>query len=218
MVFQARFGYDTSSGGSRVNLGDAKLIYAFSCVALSLIILSPTLAMIVPFPSGEQFSELWVLGPNRMAEGYPFNVSRDGSYKVYLGVGNHLGSVGYYRVIAKFRNQSEPLPNSTAGLPSPLEPIFEYNVFLRNNETWEREFSFSFEGVSFEGNVSRVSKVLVGDYAVDTNKISVWDETSNGFYYQLFFELWIYNVEAGVFQYHNRYCSIRLNMTLSSIS
>jgi hypothetical protein len=196
-----------------VNFGDVKLLYVFSCVALSLIILSPTLAAAVTFPGGEQFSELWVLGPGRMLEGYPFNVSAGEFYKVYLGVGNHMGSLGYYRVYVKFRNQSEPLPNSTAGLPSPLEPIFEYNVLLRNNETWEREFSFSFEGVSFEGNVSRVSKVLAGGYAVDVDKIAVWNATNNGFYYELFFELWIYNTTVSGFQFHNRWVGFWLNMS-----
>jgi hypothetical protein len=196
-----------------VNFGDAKLVYAFSCVVLSLIILSPTLAMVIPFPSGEQFSELWILGPERMLEGYPFNVSPDESYKVYLGVGNQMGDLGYYRVYVKFRNESEPLPNSTAGVPSSLEPVFEYDVFLRNNETWEREVSFSFEDVSFEGDVCRVSKVLIGEYAVDVSKTAVWNETSNAFYYQLFFELWLYNATVSGFQFHNRWVGLWLNMS-----
>ena len=196
-----------------MNFGDVKLVYVFSCVALSLIILSPTLGELVTFPSGEAFSELWILGPNRMAEGYPFNVSAGDSYKVYLGVANHMGDLGYYRVYVKFRNESEPLPNSTAGVPSPLEPVFEYDVFLRNNETWDRELSFSFEDVSFEGNASQVSKVLIGDYAVDVNKLAVWNETSNAFYYQLFFELWIYNGTVSGFQFHNRWVGLWLNMS-----
>jgi hypothetical protein len=124
-----------------------------------------------------------------------------------------MGDLNYYRVYVKFRNQSEPLPNSTAGLPSPLEPVFEYKVFLRDNETWEREFSFSFEGVSFEGNVSRVSKVLVGGYAVDVNKVAVWNETSNAFYYELSFELWIYNATVSGFQFYNRWVGFWLNMS-----
>lgn len=196
-----------------MNLGNAKLIYVFSCVVLSLIILLPTLAVVVTFPSGERFSELWVLGPNRMAEGYPFDVSAGEFYKVYLGVGNHMGALNYYRVYVKFRNESESMPNRTAGLPSPLEPVFECDVFLRDNETWERELSFSFEGVSFEGNVSRVSKVLVDGYAVDVNKIAVWNETDNAFYYQLFFELWIYNATVSGFQFHNRSVGFWLNMS-----
>jgi len=58
-----------------MNLGYAQSIYMLSCIVLSLIILLPTLTMVVPVSVGEQFSELWILGPNHMAEGYPFNVS-----------------------------------------------------------------------------------------------------------------------------------------------
>jgi hypothetical protein len=194
-------------------LEDAKLVYVFSCVVLGLIILSPILAEVVPFPSGQKFSELWVLGPNLMLEGYPLSVSAGETYKVYPGVGNHMGDSSYYRVYVKFRNGSEPSPNSTAGAPSPLEPIFEYNVFLRDNETWERELSFSFEGVSFEENICRVSKVLVGGYAADVNKAAAWNETSNAFYYELFFELWIYNAVVQGFQFHNRWIGFWLNMS-----
>jgi len=195
-----------------MNLGDAKLVYAFSCVVLSLIILSPTLAMVIPLPSGEQFSELWILGPTHMLEDYPFNVSPHESYKVYLGVGNHMGNLTYYKIYVKFRNNSDPFPNSTTGLPSPLEPVFEYNLFLRNNETWEKELTFSFEDVSFE-DVCRVSKVSIGDYTVNVNKAAVWNATSNEFYYQLFFELWIYDATSSTFQFHNRYVGLRLNMS-----
>ena len=195
-----------------MNLDNYRLLYVFSCVVLCLVILSPTLAQVVSLPEGEKFSELWLLGTDRMLEGYPFDVSEGVSYNVSLGVRNQMGGLQYYRVYVKFRNQSEPLPNSTAGLPSPLAPIFEYSFFLGNNETWEREVSFSFEGVSFEENSSRVSKVLVGDYAVDVNKTAVWDEAGDVFYYQLFFELWVYDSTVSYFQFHNRWVSLRLNM------
>jgi uncharacterized membrane protein len=199
-----------------VNFENVKLFYVFSVVALCLVILSPTFAAFFTSPEGEKFSEIWVLGSGHMTEGYPFNVTEGGTYKIYLDVGNQMGDLEYYRIYVKFRNQSESSPNSTAGLPSSLKPVFEYNVFLRNNETWEKELSFSFEGVSFEGNVSRVSKVLVGSYAVDVNKTAVWDETNNGFYYELFFELWAYNTTSASLQFNNRFVSVWLNMTRNS--
>jgi hypothetical protein len=124
-----------------------------------------------------------------------------------------MGSLGCFRVYVKFRNQSEPLPDRINKLPSSLEPIFEYNVLLRNNETWETVFSFSFAGVSFEGNVSRVSKVLVDGYAVDVDKTAVWNETNNRFYYQLFFELWAYNATVSGFQFQHRSVGFGLNLT-----
>ena len=80
---------------------DLKVSYIISCLVLGLIILSPTLAMVIRFPSVESFSELWILGPNRMAENYPFNVSENEVYSIYLGVGNHIGSSAYYVVYVK---------------------------------------------------------------------------------------------------------------------
>jgi len=130
-----------------------------------------------------------------------------------LGVGNHMGGLEYYSVYVKFRNQSEPLPDSVNAVPSVLEPVFEYSVFLRDNATWEKEILFSFDGVSFKGNVSKVSRVLIDGYAVDVDKVAVWDEANTGFYYQLFFELWIYNVTTSSFQFHNRFVGFWLNMT-----
>ncbi|MEM2147846.1 MAG: DUF1616 domain-containing protein [Candidatus Bathyarchaeia archaeon] len=199
-----------------MNFADVKLAYVFSCIALSLIILSPTLAHVVSWPEGEKFSELWILGPNRMAEGYPFNVSAGMLYRIYLGVGNHLGKSAYYKVYVKLRNQSEPLPNSTAGVPSPLEPIYEFHVFLADNSTWEREISFSFEQVSFNGNVCRIGGLMFDGHYAAVDKGAVWDAERNGFFIQLFFELWLYNADISDFEFHNRYVNLWFNMSTVS--
>jgi hypothetical protein len=196
-----------------VNLKKIRNLYVLSCIVLCLVFLSPTLAMLVPVPEGQKFSELWILGPTHMMEGYPFNILAGETYKVYLGVGNRIGHLGYYRVSVKVRTQSEPSPNTSSGAPSSLASLSEYNVFLRNDETWEHEFSFSFEGVLFEENTCRVSKVLIGDYAVDLNKVAIRNDTSNAFYYELFFELWIYDVAAQSFQFNNRWVGLWLNMS-----
>ena len=197
-----------------MSFDDFKLIYVFTCFGLGLIILSPTLAMVVRFPSGERFSEVWVLGSGRMAEDYPFNVKAHEVYKVYLGVANHIGGLEYYRVYVKFRNQTEPLPDAVNGTPSVLDPIFEYRMFLRDSEVWEKEILFSFESVSFEGNSCRVSSLAVDGYVLNVDKSAVWDEENSGFYCQLFFELWIYNAAVSDFQYQNRFVGLRLNMTV----
>jgi uncharacterized membrane protein len=194
--------------------------YVFMVVGLiGVIVFSvPSALVLVRLPSGERFSELYVLGPSRMADGYPFNVSAGSTYSVFLGVGNQMGESEYYRVVVKFRNASEPLPNATEGVASSLPELYAYNVFLSDGQVWEGALNFSFSDVTFGQNVSSVGRMRVNDVWVNVDKSAVWDETKNGFYYQLFFELWIYNVETGVFQYHDRYCGIWLNMTLSSIS
>jgi len=196
-----------------LNFGDVKLLYLASCLVLGVIILLPTVMQVISFPKGEAFSELWLLGPGRMAEGYPFNVSAGLPYKVYLGVGNHLGELAYYRVCVKLRNQSEPLPNSTAGVPSPLEPVYEYRLFLVDNATWEREVSFSFERVTFDGNVCRVGGIVIDGHFVAVDKVAVWDAERSGFFVQLFFELWLYDADSSEFVFHNRSVNLWLNVT-----
>ena len=190
-----------------------KLLYMLSCIGLGLIVLSPTLAMVIQVPGGERFSELWILGPGHMAEDYPFNVAANEVYKVYLGIGNHMIGLEYYKVNVKFRNQTEPVPDAFNGTPSTLDSLLEYRFLLRDKEIWEKEILFSFEDVSFEGNMCRVSKLVIDGYALDVDKVAVWDEESGGLYCQLFFELWLYDAAVSSFQYHNRFVGIWLNMT-----
>ena len=195
-----------------MNFETVKLFYVFSCIALCLVILSPTLLTIVPFPEGEKFSEIWLLGPTHMMEGYPFDVSPGASHHVFLSVGNQMGDLECYSLQVKLRNESEPMPDKLAGTPSGLPTVYDYRLFLRNNATWEKEFSFSFQDVTFEGNVCRISKILIEDNVVNVDKIALQNEGDKGFYYQVFFELWIYNATISAFQFHNRYVGFWVNM------
>ena len=196
-----------------MNYGNMRLLYVVSCVVLCFVVLTPLLAVVVPLPQGERFSEVWVLGSNHMMGDYPFDVSEGTSYSVFLGVGNRMGSLQYYKVFVKFGNESDSQPGNAAGVPSVLSPVFEYDVFLGDNETWERAVSFSFDGVSFNGDVARVSDVLINNYAINVDKVVVRNETDNAFYYRLFFELWIYNSAVSGFQFNDRWVGLWFNMT-----
>lgn len=196
-----------------MNLEDLKLTYVLSCLGLGLIILSPTLALVVRLPAGERFSELWILGPGRLAEDYPFNVVEDEVYRVFLGIGNHMGGLQYYRVYVKFRNQTEPVPDTINGTSSSLDSIFEYHAFSRDGSVWEREVSFSVGAVTFDGNFCTVSELVVDGFVLNVDKTAVWDGDNNGFYVQLYFELWLYNAASSEFQYHNRFVGLWLNVT-----
>jgi len=192
-----------------------KFLYMFSCLGLGLIILSPTLAIVIRLPGGERFSELWILGPDHLIKDYPFNVSANEAYKFYLGISNHINALEYYRVYVKFRNQTEPLPDALNGTPSALDPLFEYSVFLSDNESWEKEILFSFADVSFQGNACKISKIVIDGYVLNIDKIAMWNAEKHGFYCQIFFELWFYDDTSLNFRYHNRFVWIWLNMTVS---
>jgi uncharacterized membrane protein len=188
-----------------VNFKKLRNVYVFSCIGLCLIFLSPTLALIIPLPEGQEFSELWILGPTHIMGDYPFNVSIGSNYHVFLGVGNQMGRLEYYLVKVKLRNQSESMPDSSLGVPSELPATYEYQLFLRDNSTWETEFTFSLRDVSSKGSVGRISTIVINGYALSVDKVATQDESDGGFYYELFFELWIYNATISDFQFHNRY-------------
>jgi hypothetical protein len=196
-----------------LKLEDYRTVFVVVGLIGVLLFASPTLGLVLRLPGGERFSELWVLGPGRMAEDFPFNVSAGGAYLVFLGVGNHMGEAEYYRVVVKFRNVSEPLPNATEGVASSLPVLYAYNVFLSDGQVWEGALNFSFSDVVFGQNVSSVGRMRVNDVWANVDKSAVWDETNNVFYYQLFFELWIYNAAVSGFQFHDRWVGFWLNMS-----
>jgi hypothetical protein len=196
-----------------LKLDDYKVVFMSVGLIGILLFASSTLGLVLRLSSGERFSELWVLGPGHMAEDYPFNVGADVNYLVYVGVGNHMGCSAYYIVDVKFRNQTESLPNATAGTPSPLPPLFEYRLFVEDGKSWEAPLRFSFSNVSFSENRSFVGSLMINGVTFNVDKSASLDVENNGYYYQLFMELWIYNVEFQVFEFHNRFVGLWLNMT-----
>jgi hypothetical protein len=196
-----------------VNIKEYGVLFWIVVGVLALLVASPALQRLLVYPQTEFFTEMWLLGPEHKAENYPFNITRNENYRVFLGVGNHMGEAEYYRAVVKFRNVSEPLPNATEGVASSLPVLYAYNVFLSDGQVWEGALNFSFSDVVFGQNVSSVGRMRVNDAWVNVDKIAVWDDASKGFYCQLFFELWIYNATVSGFQFHNRWVGLWLNMS-----
>ena len=199
-----------------MNLEDYRILFIVATLGLASIAAAPALSVVVPFRSGsEEFSELWLLGPGHMAEGYPFNVSVGEEYSVFVGVGNHMGYSAYYNVSVKFRNQTQPLPDVSDSKPSPLPPLYEFQFFVADGEAWESLLTFKILDVSVQGDSVFVGDVSINGVAFSVDCFSMWDSENNGFYYQLFFELWLYDVTSRSFRYHDRFVGIWLNMTAS---
>lgn len=196
-----------------LKLGDFRVIFLVFGLGGVLLFASPSFGLFLHLPQGEKFSELWLLGPEHMAKNYPYNVTAHVDYFVYLGVGNHMGSPMYYGVYLKFGNQFEPLPNDTAGAPSPLVPLYEYHAFVEDGKSWEVPLTFSFSNVSHGINQSLVGSLSINNVAFNVNKATSWNDENRGYFYKLFVELWIYSVESDAFQFHDRFVGIRLNMT-----
>ncbi len=178
-----------------------------------LIIVTPIFSEVLVLPMGEQFSELYILGPNRLFEDYPFNITVGQTYSLYVGVANHLTSSNYYLVYVKFRNQMDHLPNATTGTPSPLQPLYEYRFFLQKDAIWEAPLNFSILDATLTKKQTIIKKLEINGVAFDVDKPSTWDESKQRFYYQIFLELWIYNIQSNSILFNNRCVSLQLNLT-----
>ena len=196
-----------------MNLRDYRILFAVCCLGLSFFAVTPALNMFVPFYVEEPFSELSILGSAHMAKDYPFNVEVKSIESLFVTVGNHMGESLYYAVYVKFRNQSQSIPENNE--PSSLAPLYELGVFLLDGEKWERMVNFTFlEALRTAGTV-RVKKMMINNVVFEVDSISTWDSEYNGFYFQLFFELWLHDMASRSLSYYEQgFVGVWLNMTI----
>jgi uncharacterized membrane protein len=200
----------------RMNLQEYKVLFIVVISVSALLVASPALQRLLVYPQTEFFTELWLLGPEHKAENYPFNITLGENYNVFLGVANHLGHCAYYQVQVKFRNQTQSAADSFNRTPSSLQSLYSINVFVADKESWELPVAFSFD-YSYDENNSIVNfnRIMFNNVALNlTGYSAAWDPQGSRFFGNLFFELWIYNDTVNNFQYHERFVSLHLNMTV----
>jgi hypothetical protein len=183
---------------------------------VALLVASPVLSRVLVFPRTEFFTELYILGPNGMAQDYPYNVSQVQDYGIRLGLGNQLGYAAYYLVEVKFRNESQSAPDSFNFTPSTLPSLFNITAFVADQATWELPLTFSFD-FDFNQMLMQVDfrSLTLNGVALNLEGYStVWNSTRSVFYGDLIFEAWIYNASTQGLQYHQRYVDLKLNMTV----
>jgi uncharacterized membrane protein len=178
-----------------------------------LLIASPTLADLIHAPTEEKYSELYLLGSEKSAANYPFNIAVAQNNSIYVGVRNHLGSSGYYVLYVKFGNETDLLP--TREKPSSLSPLYEYRVSIQDNLNWESSLTFSVSSASISGNKAQINTLQINGVAFNVDKHVMWDSNSTTFKYQLFFELWLYNSSSKTVLYNDRFVNLQLNLTSS---
>jgi uncharacterized membrane protein len=190
-----------------------KLVFVVVGLIGVLLIATPALAGAIRPPGGAQFSELYLLGPNQMAANYPFNIAVGQNYSVYVGVGNQLGSSAYYVLYVKFGNETDQMPNANLGTPSSLPPLYEYRFSIQDSMNWESLLTFSVSNASISGNNSQINTLQINGAAFNVDKPAMWNSNSTTFTYQLFFELWRYNIQSSSIQFDSRFVTLNLNLT-----
>jgi len=202
-----------------MNLSEYKVLFIVVTVVVALFVASPVLSRVLVYPRTEFFSEMWLLGPNHKAEGYPYNISRGQNYTVFLGIGNQLGYCLYYVVEVKFRNETQSAPSSFGPVenrtPSSLPSLFNVSAFVADEKDWELPMSFSFD---YEVSLDR-SQVLFHNLTLNDEILGLegysatWNGTRTVFFGDLMFELWIYDAQATALGYHGRFVDLKFNMT-----
>lgn len=202
-----------------MNLHEYRLLFVTVVAIVTLLVAFPALGRVLVYPRTEFFTELWLLGPNHMAEGYPFNVTRGQTYGIYLGVANHLGYSAHYVVEVKFRNSTQLAPSSfgpisnltTSNLPS----LYNISAFVADEYTWELPVKFSFDYSGASLSTLQMHSLTLNDVFLNMSHYSIaWDSQRNEFWGSLFFELWVFNATTNNFQYHARWVGLQLNMTV----
>ena len=187
--------------------------------------------------------ELSLLGPEHMAQDYPYNITNNANYHIFLDVTNQLGSCAYYQVQVKVRNETQSAPDNFNRTSSNLPSLYNLNLFVADKESFELPLDFAFN-YSFQ-NVSRIvyenvtvpqgpgkndtieqraeninllhanfeSLKINGETLNLQGYTSDWSPQKNILYGNLVFELWIYNSTAGIFQYDHRFVDLKFNMT-----
>jgi len=194
-----------------MNLEEYHTLFMVATLIFALVAAAPTLAMVISIPRTEKpFSELWILGPNHMTENYPFNTSIGEQKLFFIGAANHMGSSEYYIVYAKFRNQTQLLPDTKNSTPSPVPPLYEFRFFLADGENWETPLYFSILDASINDKNFVVKRISINDVIFEVEYPA---EKDSGLFYQIFIELWLYDKTSGKSQFHNRFAGIWLKIT-----
>jgi uncharacterized membrane protein len=199
-----------------MNLQEYKVSILVATAVVALIVASPALQRVLVYPQTDFFTEFWLLGPNRMAEGFPYNITRGENYNMFLGIANQLGHFAYYEVQVKFSNSPQSAPDSFNRTSSSLPSLYSLNVLVADKESWELPVTFGFD-YSYDSNSSQITfnRLLFNDEQLNLNGYSAsWDSNKTAFFGNLIFELWIYNDTTSTFQYHERFVDLKFNMTV----
>jgi hypothetical protein len=197
----------------RIHLDNYRIIFVVVGLIGILLFAAPTIGVLVKPPAGEQFSELYLLGPDHLLKNIPFIIKTGATYTVYLGVGNQMGVSSYYTCFVKLRNETEALPNQTLASPSSLPALYEFNSFIQTCENWETSLTFQVNKLTITDGTSHLSSITINGIDFSLDKESTFSSEKAGYYYSLFIELWIFNSTSNILQYHNRAVHLNLYMT-----
>ena len=184
-------------------------------ISVFLLVTSLTFAFFVPLQIGsEKFSEFWLLGSDQVAEDFPSNVQVGEEYKVIVGVSNHMGGSEHYMIKVMLRNITQILSDMKGSVQCSLPSLYEYSFFVSDDEILQFPVSFGFEDEVVEGDVLVLGDVVFDGVRFPVDFSIIRDVNSDEFVFQLFFELWRYDMVSETFRFDDLAVGIWLNMTV----
>jgi len=139
----------------------------------------------------EQFISLAILGDEQTLDHYyPFDDPTIGvniPINWYLRLFNHTPEPQNILIQVKVLNATQPSPNSTHCIPSPVPTTFELRTSLTKNESLIYPFEWFISAVEYDEGVT-ITEITANDMRAPVNAYSA---DRNDF--RIIFELWIYD-------------------------
>lgn len=184
-------------------------------LGFALLAASPLIVEVIPKKETAFFSEIWILGSNHIASGYPSIIRNGETNSIFIGGRNNMGEPSYYMVYVKLLNSTFSVREENVFINSYLDPMYEFKFFVDNNDVWEIPVTFKFEDISAVDNVLSVQNFDINGINFPIEASSTFNLEKAGFFFDLTFELWRYNVQTNNFAYDGRFVSLHLKMEIS---
>jgi uncharacterized membrane protein len=194
-----------------MKLEQYKLILISIGLIGALLIAASAISGLISSPQSEHFSELYLLGSERMAQGYPRDIVPNQNYTIYFDVVNHVSSSAYYLVYIKLLNVSDPLPDVTSGIASPAQTLYKNRILISDEHASETPLTFSISDTAEINKQLTIGNLHLNGENISINKAAAWNSTTSEYQYKLLFELFIYNSQSHTAVFNNRFVYLQLN-------
>jgi uncharacterized membrane protein len=192
-----------------------RALFIVVILGFSLLAASPLIGEIMPKKDSELFSEIWILGPGHNASNYP-SVIKDGeTNSIFIGGRNSMGETSYYMVHVKLLNSTFLIKDANVSITTSLDPLYEFKFFAGNGDAWEFPVTFKFEDLSVTEAILSVGNINVNGINFPDKVYTIFNSEKDGFFFDLSFELWRYNVQDNNFDYDGRFVSLHLKLEIS---
>lgn len=195
-----------------MNINDIRIIFLLTTIGFAFLSSIPLLTMVLPEVEGETFSELWLLDAENQTSFYPITAKAGIVNSVFVGVRNHMGTTQSYVIKLKIRNETQGLPDINGSMASALPSFYEYQIFVADGEIKQLLVNFELLDISVSSDTLNIDNIVIDDISCPVNTSTEYDTKANGYFFQLFFELWRYDIELNEYIFDNRFVTLWINV------